>query len=73
LDAWFIDLFVREENLHAQKMYDQLGYSVWRRVVGYYSDDADAFDMRKPLSRDKDKGTVREGGKSIAVNPDLVW
>jgi len=73
LDAWFIDLFVREENLDAQKMYRQLGYNVWRRVVGYYSDDADAFDMRKPLSRDKDRGTVREGGEAIAVSPDLVW
>jgi N-terminal acetyltransferase B complex catalytic subunit len=72
-DAWFVDLFVREENADAQKMYRKLGYSVWRRVVGYYNDDSDAFDMRKPLSRDKGRETIREGGEDIRVTPDAVW
>jgi N-terminal acetyltransferase B complex catalytic subunit len=73
VDTWFVDLFVREENSDAQKMYRKLGYSVWRRVVGYYNDDADAFDMRKPLSRDKGRETVREGGEDIRVDPSKVW
>jgi N-terminal acetyltransferase B complex catalytic subunit len=73
VDAWFVDLFVREENIQAQKMYRKLGYSVWRRVVGYYNDDMDAFDMRKPLSRDKERGTVRGGGEDIRVDPGEVW
>jgi N-terminal acetyltransferase B complex catalytic subunit len=73
LDAWFVDLFVREENGDARKMYHKLGYSVWRRVVGYYNDDADAFDMRKPLTRDKGRETIREGGEDIKVDPSKVW
>jgi N-terminal acetyltransferase B complex catalytic subunit len=72
-DAWFVDLFVREENVTAQKMYRLLGYSVWRRVVGYYNDDMDAFDMRKSLTRDVGNHCVREGGENIEVSPDLVW
>jgi N-terminal acetyltransferase B complex catalytic subunit len=71
--AWFVDLFVREENTVAQELYKKLGYSVYRRVVGYYSDDADAFDMRKPLSRDVKRQTVREGGEDIRVEPSDVW
>jgi N-terminal acetyltransferase B complex catalytic subunit len=72
-EAWFIDLFVREENVAAQQLYKSLGYSVYRRVVKYYNDDVDAFDMRKPLSRDKNRDTIREGGEDIAVDPSDVW
>ena len=60
-DAYFVDLFVREGNGAAVAMYRRMGYSVYRVVDGYYSDDPtgrkeggeDAFDMRKPLKRDK--------------------
>lgn len=48
-------------------------YSVYRRVVGYYNDDSDAFDMRKPLSRDKDKKHIRENGEDVHVDPGEVW
>jgi N-terminal acetyltransferase B complex catalytic subunit len=72
-DAWFVDLFVREENVSAQVLYKGLGYSVYRRVVSYSNDDMDAFDMRKPLSRDKGRETVREGGEDIRVEPSEVW
>jgi N-terminal acetyltransferase B complex catalytic subunit len=68
-----VDLFVRAENKVAQQLYKGMGYSVWRRVVGYYADDEDAFDMRKPLSRDKDKKTVREGGEDVRIDPGEVW
>jgi N-terminal acetyltransferase B complex catalytic subunit len=55
-------------------------YSVFRRVVNYYSDDPtgmsesgeDAFDMRKPCSRDKNLQHVREDGEHFLVNPEDV-
>jgi N-terminal acetyltransferase B complex catalytic subunit len=72
-NAWFVDLFVRAENVSAQQLYKKMGYSVYRRVVGYYNDEADAFDMRKPLSRDKKRQTVREDGEDIEVDPAEVW
>jgi N-terminal acetyltransferase B complex catalytic subunit len=71
--AWFVDLFVRAENEVAQKLYRGLGYSVYRKVVGYYNDDSHAYDMRKPLSRDTKQETVREGGENILVEPGDVW
>ncbi|KAI9810264.1 MAG: hypothetical protein M1826_003663 [Phylliscum demangeonii] len=80
-DGWFVDLYVRESNGVAIGMYAGMGYSVFRRVVGYYSDDPttglaaaeDAFDMRKPLARDKTRRYVREGGERFRVWPDDVW
>ena len=55
-------------------------YSVFRRVVDYYSDDPtggrdgeDAFDMRKPLSRDKKKLHVRKNGENFRVNPEDLY
>jgi N-terminal acetyltransferase B complex catalytic subunit len=55
-------------------------YSVFRRVENYYSDDPtglseegeDAFDMRKPLSRDKDRVHIRENGENFLVSPEDV-
>lgn len=55
-------------------------YSVFRKVLNYYSDDptgrADgehAFDMRKPLKRDKARKHVRERGEEHMVFPQDVW
>ncbi|KAA8497484.1 N-terminal acetyltransferase B complex catalytic subunit NAA20 [Porphyridium purpureum] len=50
--CFFVDLFVRVSNLVAIHMYEQMGYVVYRRIVGYYSGEEDALDMRKALSRD---------------------
>lgn len=36
----------------------QYGYTVYRRVLGYYSGEEDAFDMRKAMSRDSEKKSV---------------
>ncbi|MBA7496468.1 hypothetical protein ES702_07076 [subsurface metagenome] len=79
-DAWFVDLFVRESNTSAIKLYESLGYSVFRRVVDYYSDDVggsmkgeDAFDMRIPLSRDKQKEHIRENGRDFPVTAEDVF
>lgn len=54
-------------------------YSVFRRVVDYYSDNPtgtggeDAFDMRKPLSRDKKKQHVRKNGEDFRVDPEDLY
>ncbi|XP_033174291.1 N-alpha-acetyltransferase 20 isoform X2 [Bombus vosnesenskii] len=58
--AYFVDLFVRVSNKVAIKMYQQLGYIVYRTVLEYYTGnpDEDAFDMRKALSRDVKKKSV---------------
>lgn len=62
-NGFFVDLFVRPSNEVAVTMYKNLGYIVYRRVLGYYSDGGgkdkeDALDMRKAMPRDKDKTTV---------------
>jgi N-terminal acetyltransferase B complex catalytic subunit len=72
-NAWFVDLFVRASNEIAKELYRKMGYSVYRRVKDYYNDGEDAFDMRKPLSRDKERGTVREDGENVAVTAEDVW
>ncbi|CAK36976.1 hypothetical protein CBS63078_183 [Aspergillus niger] len=76
-DAWFVDLYVRAGNKVAVGMYKGMGYSVFRRVVNYYSDDPtgfsdsgeDAFDMRKPCSRDKKLQHIRDNGEEFLVDP----
>jgi len=68
-----VDLFVRASNEIAKELYRKMGYSVFRRVVDYYNDGEDAFDMRKPLSRDKGRETVREGGEECRVGAEDVW
>lgn len=71
----FIDLFVKCNNQLAINLYEKLGYSVYRRVVGYYNGpkepypndlkslniDKDAFDMRKGMARDKGQSTRKDG------------
>lgn len=42
-NANFVDLFVRVSNALAISMYKRFGYSVYRRVLGYYSGEEDAF------------------------------
>lgn len=70
--GYFVDLFVRASNAVAIKMYQQMGYSTYRQVIGYYSsgggDDGsseDAFDMRKALSRDVNKESVIPLGRPV--------
>ena len=64
--AFFVDLFVRKSNQLAIDMYSKMGYSVYRQVIGYYSGEEDAYDMRKPLSRDPE-------GKSAIPLPHPVY
>ena len=54
--AVFADLFVRHSNSVAVLMYENFGYSVYRRVLGYYSSynkiSEDALEMRKAVLGD---------------------
>lgn len=80
-NAWFVDLFVRKSNHKAIAFYKGMGYSVYRVVKDYYGDHAsdptasseDAFDMRKPMQRDRNRQHVRHDGESFFVNPEDVW
>jgi len=56
--AFFVDLYVRISNAVAINMYKKFGYSVYRQVIGYYSGDEDAYDMRKAMSRDVAKKSI---------------
>ena len=56
--GFFVDLFVRKSNQLAQDMYSKMGYSIYREVIGYYSGEENAYDMRKALSRDVDKKSI---------------
>lgn len=81
----FIDLFVKCNNDLAIKLYEKLGYSVYRRVVGYYNsvkdgypkscnklnDDKDAYDMRKSMKRDMNR-SIRNDGKFHRCYPHDV-
>ena len=49
-DAYFVDLFVRVSNAVAITMYEKFGYSVYRRVLEYYSGEEDAFGTLNVLS-----------------------
>eukprot|EP00010_Vexillifera_abyssalis_P009023 CAMPEP_0201550728 /NCGR_PEP_ID=MMETSP0173_2-20130828/7043_1 /ASSEMBLY_ACC=CAM_ASM_000268 /TAXON_ID=218659 /ORGANISM="Vexillifera sp., Strain DIVA3 564/2" /LENGTH=172 /DNA_ID=CAMNT_0047960789 /DNA_START=72 /DNA_END=590 /DNA_ORIENTATION=+ len=57
-DSYFVDLFVRVSNDVAVSMYKKMGYSIYRQVIGYYSGEEDAYDMRKALARDVDKRSI---------------
>lgn len=53
---------------------------MFRRVINYYSDDPtgmsetgeDAYDMRKPCSRDKKLEHIRKNGEDFPVSPEHV-
>lgn len=57
-NAYFVDLYVRYSNDVAVGMYKKLGYSIYRQVIGYYSGEEDAYDMRKALPRDVEKKSI---------------
>ena len=71
-NANFVDLFVRQSNDLAIGMYEKLGYSTYRRVLGYYSGEEDALDMRKALPRDKHKKSIIPLKRPISPS-ELEW
>lgn len=102
--GFFVDLFVRRSNDVAIRMYERMGYSVFRCVRDYYANlgpgmagAEDAYgqsapappccpllspavsltpsrllDMRKPLSRDPLRKSVRANGREIIVSASSV-
>jgi len=77
LHGWFVDLFVRVSNKTAIHMYERMGYSVYRRISAYYegkdgTSDEDAFDMRKPMSRDEERRSVRPNGRDITIGREVL-
>ncbi|GAX73972.1 hypothetical protein CEUSTIGMA_g1422.t1 [Chlamydomonas eustigma] len=57
-NGYFVDLFVRKSNGVAIGMYEKFGYIKYREVIGYYSGDENAYDMRKAMPRDVTKASV---------------
>ncbi|PRP74792.1 N-acetyltransferase 5 [Planoprotostelium fungivorum] len=57
-DGYFVDLYVRKSNNVAISMYKKFGYTIYRQVIGYYSEGEDAYDMRKALPRDVHKKSI---------------
>lgn len=69
-DAYFVDLFVRPSNNVAVGFYRQLGYEVYRTVLGYYGSASgdggeDSYDMRKSLPKDPTGALSKPLNKSI--------
>ncbi|CAJ0586606.1 unnamed protein product, partial [Mesorhabditis spiculigera] len=58
--CYFVDLFVRKSNTAAIRLYEKLGYVVYREIKNYYSgkNPENAYEMRKALPRDADKKSV---------------
>ena len=56
-------------------LYQNLGYVVYRTVLQYYSGetDEDAYDMRKALSRDRDKKTMIPLSKGYVHMDELEY
>lgn len=63
--CYFADLYVRVTNKVAIEMYKRRGYQIFREVVGYYSGEENAFDMRLPLDRDVDRKSLVGAGRSV--------
>lgn len=77
-NAYFVDLFVRASNHLAIQMYQNFGYSTFRRVLGYYSSgygdelSEDALDMRKALPRDVKKESIIPCDRPVRPE-ELEW
>jgi len=73
-DCYFVDLYVRMSNDLATGMYENMDYTVYRRVIDYYGGGVqppeDAFDMRKPCRRDVERKNHRTNGREIRVTPE---
>lgn len=61
--CYFVDLFVRVSNQVAITMYKNIGYKIFRTIPSYYTgaseEEESAYDMRRALSRDKDKSSEK--------------
>ncbi|KAJ1729669.1 N(alpha)-acetyltransferase 20, NatB catalytic subunit [Coemansia biformis] len=72
-DCYFVDLFVRPSNTAAIRLYEHLGYILYRQVIDYYYGDGvmpteNAHDMRKALRRDTLRESVVPLARPITVD-----
>ena len=58
LQLHLLYIYIHNHSLSTRCSYLQFGYIIYRRVLGYYSDEEDAFDMRKAMPRDVQKRSV---------------
>jgi len=65
--------FIGEFILSCKRMVGSAADCHLSRITNYYNDGEDAFDMRKPMSRDKNRECVREDGENVKVSPEDVW
>ena len=57
--CYYVDLFMRKSNSGALKFYENLGYSIYREILNYYSSDGESgLDLRLALSRDIYKKSI---------------
>ncbi|XP_030377302.1 N-alpha-acetyltransferase 20 [Scaptodrosophila lebanonensis] len=56
--AWYMDLYARERNKAAIKLYESLGFVKYRWLPNFYRDD-NGYDMRKPLKCDVGKQSLK--------------
>jgi len=68
--CYFVDLFVRKSNTLAIGMYHDLGFVKYREIIKYYagSNEENAYDMRKALSRDVHKKSMVPLPRPVTVN-----
>ena len=73
-DGYFVDLFVRKSNNVAISMYEKFGYSIYRRVLGYYSGTEDAYGTSSAAVVSVGEGHgKREGeGGLLCLNGDTL-
>ena len=74
-----MDLFVRESNKSAIKLYEKLGYKTYYIIQDYYEDCSDsktkveaAYDMRKVITKDPTFEPFQEPPK-IITKKELVY
>lgn len=69
-DGYFVDLFVRVSNTPAIRMYEKVGYSVYRRVLGYYHGENDLEDAfgTSDLHSSSENNVSQPGSMPLAVH-----
>jgi len=77
-NTWFVDLFVRENNTAAHKLYTNLGYTVYRTILNYYGGgtgavgEENAYDMRKSMAKDVNKETTVPLRRPVTAD-EIEW
>ncbi|KAH8376991.1 hypothetical protein KR093_002587, partial [Drosophila rubida] len=54
----FVDLYARCGNARAIRLYQSMGYVIWRQLPLFYGDD-NGYEMRLPLARDVNRRCLK--------------